>query len=419
MKRRAAVALAAVLAASSGLALFLQLATKAAPNTVLKGGVTVSDQYQQALSLYNAKNYRAAAEKFENTMKSKPGDPLIIYYCALSSQMANNRSRARQLYEYLSSSFPGTRYASMASSALASMGGNSSGVATVEPSGPIHGGTGYGVSASRYTGPTRFSLPFQRGTRNDGQGGVYIEVLVNNRPMTFHLDTGAGSTMIGANQLEQLGLGRPVQGQTFQSRGVGERQNMKAWQQRLDLKVGNIYTRDFPVMVQDYYEGEPLLGRDFLSDWDVNINESTRQVTFIRKGSETAHAQARGTMDVPFVLEGRHMVVDGFVNGKPYKFYFDTGADGVCFSMNDLHKLDMEDVTATARQGYSEGVGGKTLTYIFPINSLKVGPISRENFQVQAVENSQMNHPLLGQSFFGEYNYQIDEVHKVIHFRPN
>lgn len=399
----------------------LALASAAFSFSVLFSAPGFAADYAEGLELYKAKNYKGASLKFEAAMRTNPRDE-IVYYCALSNQLANNRARARQLYEYLNSSFPGSRYQSMATSALRSLGDVASPPSASGLSNPSSGSGGRSSqpsSSSQYSGPGRFTVPFKRGHGGSG-GGVYIEVQVNNRPMTFHLDTGAHSTFMGANQLEELGLGRPAAGKKYKSGGVGDRQNMEAWDQKLDLKLGPIYVRDFNVTVQDFYEGEPLLGRDFLADWETTVDEGNRAVTFVRKGAggtTTPRRQAAGTLDVPFQLEGRHMIVDGSVNGKPYKFYFDTGADGTCFSMKDLKALGLEDSLSGARQGLSQGVGGTTNTFFFTVNTVKVGPITKENYQVSAVESSQMGHPLLGQSFFGEYNYNIDEVNKVIHFK--
>jgi predicted aspartyl protease len=390
-------------------------------------GLAAGNDFADGLNLYNQKNYRGAALKFESAMRTRPSDS-AVYYCALANQMGNNRARARQLYEYLNSSFPGSKFSPMATSALRSLGDVGASASTGVSS--SSGSSSYSGSSSRsssaYSGPTQFSVPFKRGRFNNGQGGVYLDVLVNNRPMTFHLDTGAHGTVMGDNQLQELGLSRPPAGEKHFSTGVGEREKIPTWSQKLDLKLGNIYMRDFEVSVADHYEGEPLLGRDFLRDWDVAIDENNRQATFTRRGATGAVASAsrssrsgRGIIDVPFTLEGRHMIVDGFVNSRPYKFYFDTGADNVCFSMKDLKKLGLEDALSSAEQGYSIGVGGRTPSYSFPINSLKVGPIVKENFKVTAVENSQMDHPLLGQTFFGSYNVLIDEANKVIHFKPN
>jgi hypothetical protein len=48
------------------------------------------------------------------------------------------------------------------------------------------------------------------------------------------------------------------------------------------------------------------------------------------------------------------------------------------------------------------------------LDSLKVGKITKENFQIGVLDNSDMDHPLLGQSFFGGYRVSVDAPAKVI-----
>lgn len=387
--------------------------------------------YAEGQKLYAARNYRGAAARFEAAMRANPRDGNAIYYCALAHQMSSNRARARQLYEYISSSFPGTQLAGMASTALGQLGGaapaagttggsSSSSTTTSFAGQPGGGGGGHGREERvnpNLNCPDEFKVPFDRG--NNGKG-VYIDVSVNGQPMRFHLDTGAGGSMIGANQMADLGYGRAAQGRKFNIGGVGERDDVKGWNQTVQLRVGQATVRDFPIMIQDHYEGEPLLGQDFLRNFETDIDPNKGQVTFRKKGTNRASARmARGTVDVPFEDgPGGHILVTVQVNGKPYKFYFDTGADSIALGMKDLKPLGLE-IPADAREGLSHGVAGQSRTWIFPVNSVKLGTMVKEGVNVSVVENSSMDHPLLGQSFFGDWRHKVDIPAHVIHFWPN
>lgn len=375
-----------------------------------------NSDYAEGMALYGQKNYRAAAAKFEAAMRTTH-DANVVYYCALANQMSNNRARARQLYEYVGSAYPSSRAAGMAAEALKQFGGApaSSGASS---STAIASGSGSGAAAAPsrrsingYSGPDVVRVPFTRGRG----GGVYVDMDINGHSIQCHLDTGAGVTMIGANKMEELGIARPASGDKFETSGVGERQHLQAWTQKADLKLGQIYRRDFPLTVQDHFDGDPLLGQDFMSDVDTQIDEANHVVVFRRRGSHAVTASHRGSIDVPFTLEGRHMIVEGLVNNKPYKFYFDTGADSIAFSPRDMKKLNIE-IPSDARQGMSSGVAGSTLTYIFNVERVKVGGIVKDDCQISVVENSAMEHPLLGQAFFAGYNVDIDNAAKVIHF---
>lgn len=381
-----------------------------------------SADYTDGQKLFAQKNYKAAAAKFEAAMKATPRDANTIYYCALANQMCSNRARARQLYEYIVSGFGGSQVANMASSALSQLGGapptagagGSSGGASSEPS-PGRGGriaTGYITVQST----DEFRVPFQRGR---GGAGVYLDGQINGQSIRFHLDTGASSTAIGANHMEALGYGRAAQGQKFEIHGVGDREKVQGWRQTVTLKIGQAYIRDFPVAVQDHMEGDPLLGQDFLSLFETDIDPEKMECVFRKKGSRNNNAnrpQPRGTIDVPYNNGGGgHIIVTAEVNGRPYEMYFDTGADSVCFTMNDLKKLGLE-IPAGAREGISRGVSGESRTWSFTVPKFKLGKIQKEDFEVSVVESSKMDKPLLGQSFFGEYKHKVDPANKVIHF---
>jgi clan AA aspartic protease (TIGR02281 family) len=379
--------------------------------------VAKANDYADGMQLYKNKDYRGAAAKFEGAMRAQAGNPTVIYYCALSQQMANNRARARQLYEYLSTNFPTSSVAPMAQSALTALGGASSGAGGGSSSGTVSRGSG-GSEPSYLRGvQDEIRVPLMR--RNAQSKAAYVEVSINGRPVTFHVDTGAFGTVIGANQLEALGLTNKSGADKFEIGGVGDREKSKGWIQKVDLKCGQVYRRDFKIMVQDEMEGEPLLGQDFLGDFNTTVDESAGQVIFRKKSAGLASkVQPRGTKDIPFTVDpnGRHMLVDAFVNGKKYVMFFDTGADGIVFGFNDLKKLGIPTPDGPP-DGKSQGVLGETNTWTINLDSLKVGAVTQESVRAYVVESSKMEHPLLGQSFFGGYKYTVDSNAKVIHLQ--
>lgn len=376
-----------------------------------------ASDYSDGLAYFKAKDYRNAAARFEAAMRGGGANPTLIYYCALSNQLSNNHSRARQLYEYIMTSFPGSSTAALAAAGVKSLGGpvaaQGSSATVVAPGG---GSTQSAQPAFLSSVPDEVRVPTISKRRN----ATYLEVGINGRPVVCQLDTGAFATLIGANQMEDLGLGRPNAGQSFEVTGVGSRSNIKAWQQKVDLKVGNIYIRDFPITVQDHLDGDPLLGQDFLRYFDTIVDEGSGQVTFRKKSAGVNHyAQRRGTIEIPFATaaDGSHLVVDVSVNGKPYKMFFDTGADSVVFGLNDFKRLGIP-LPDRPPDGMSGGVAGSTNCWREYVD-LKLGPIKQENFQVSLVQSEHMGMPLLGQSFFGGYKYMVDEAKHVIRFSEN
>lgn len=376
-----------------------------------------ASDYSDGVALYKQKNYRAAAAKFEAAMKANPRDANTIYYCALAEQLANNRGRARQLYEYLVTNFSSSPVAAMAQTGLSQLGGGASSALSAttgrdsSSAASSSGSVSQGEPDYLRNVPDEVKVPL---IRHGNSKAAYLEVQINGRPIVFHLDTGAHSTMIGENQMEQLGMGRPADARQFEIGGVGE-EKVKGWLQKADMKVATIYKRDVPIMVSEHYDSEPLLGQDFLGDFNTTIDDSSGQIVF-RKRTASPRITARGTIDIPFKIDpdGRHMLVDTLVNGKPYVMIFDTGADSVCFTFNDFKKLGILTPDGPPA-GISRGVKGDTPTWLVSLDSLKVGKVNREGFQVSLISDATMEHPLLGQSFFGGYKYTVDRSAHVIH----
>jgi clan AA aspartic protease (TIGR02281 family) len=391
--------------------------------------------YDAGVNLYTAKNYRAAAQQFERSMQTSPGNLNAIYYCALSHYSSNNTGRARQLFQYLSDNAAKTQQGQMARSVLARMPGatassGGSGITTVTPAGsaggdddgddtPANSGTwterwlkSHSTAAETASLPALVKIPFSK----DRNGSIFIEVMLNGQPVSMVVDTGAPVTCVGDNHLAQLGLSRPGREKQSMLTGVGDRKSATEWTQKCDLKCGSIYRKDFPIVVQDHLPTDGLIGQTFFAPFNVTIDNQNSQLVLKKKGVATNRPQqSRTAWDVPFRWHGGHMIVDTHVNGKPIEMIFDTGADGVSFTMAHMKKLNMQ-IPADYRKERHTGTGGETMGYGFQIDSIKLGPIVQYSPWVSVVEGSNMDRPLLGQSFYGDYTYQIDTENKLIHF---
>ncbi len=378
--------------------------------------------YKKGLELYGQKNYRQAAQEFERQLQITAADPNALYYCALCHQLSSNRSRAKQLYEYITKNFPGTGVARNAGTALGQL-------SVLGASTPGAGGSsfrGEGASAStRSSGnssslsgiPDEVRIPFER------QGNhVVVEVNVNGHGMAMILDTGAEMTVMGRNHLEEAGISRTDSRDSFEVVGVGDRKGVKAFNDKFDLKLGPIYRRDFTCAIQDSMPTPPLLGMTFLADFVVTVDDASHSVILRKKGSMAASDASRGrsgAIAVPFELDGRSIMVNTKVNGKPYKMNFDTGASHVCFSRGDWKKLGF-DIPSDARVGTSSGIAGDVKSYTFTLDSLvlpgeKAGSIKASNVPVTVTE-SERPCALLGQPFYINYRYEVDNAKRVIYF---
>ena len=78
----------------------------------------LASDYSDGVDLFGKQKYREAAQLFEKAMQSKQIDANLCYYCAVSQQFSKNNARAKQMYQYVLSRFPGTQQATLAQKAL-------------------------------------------------------------------------------------------------------------------------------------------------------------------------------------------------------------------------------------------------------------------------------------------------------------
>lgn len=115
---------------------------------------------------------------------------------------------------------------------------------------------------------------------------------------------------------------------------------------------------------------------------------------------------------VPFRREpGGHLYVDCQVNGRTLPMVFDTGAEACTIGKGQLSSLGLK-VPEGARHIQVSGVGGVEDTVVVP-TTIRLGNISRT---VNVLCMEETKYSLLGQTFFGDLHYQIDNASGRINF---
>ncbi len=116
-----------------------------------------------------------------------------------------------------------------------------------------------------------------------------------------------------------------------------------------------------------------------------------------------------------YTLENNSFVLDAYVNGRPMKMIFDTGAEICAFGKDNLAAAGIPAPTGQST-GTAHGVGDGGAQATWGMNvDLKVGTIERKNFHIK-VQDSVNGHALLGQTFFQDFTYTIDNGAHSIHF---
>ncbi len=121
------------------------------------------------------------------------------------------------------------------------------------------------------------------------------------------------------------------------------------------------------------------------------------------------------TASVPFSHgSGGHLMVDTQINGRTVKMMFDTGASTCLIGKNQLESAGVMDNVIQGQRTRMGGVGNAVNSAAPMIVDLKVGGIQR-HMPIMVQDHFDLP-PLLGQTFYNGYQYDIDNQSGVIRF---
>lgn len=366
-------------------------------------------QMDAGIQLYKAGKFAQAVPVFKAVVAANPKSPNALYYYALSMHQSKDLAGAAAAYKQLMRSFPRSPAADLAEQALQMI---SKGGVVQERS---------QEQSADYDSLPQDALVYFKKVENEG---MYVTARVNNRPIDMIFDTGAEGCAFGKNHLRELGLRLPEGQPIGAAVGVGNSGQIPIWVMKVDLQVGTILRKDVQIFVQETLPSPPLLGQTFFRDFHYTVDNGASSIRFAKKGravaktSTTARSYPSSSGDpfaVPFVRDGNIILVAAEVNGKPCRMIFDTGASGTVFSYGLLKRLGIA-IPEDAEEEIHQGIAGETEGASFEIPRLKLGPLEKRNFRISAVKSLGVDAPLLGQTFFGEWQYTIDDAAQVIRF---
>ena len=422
--------------------------------------VAICDQYTDyGIQLFNQHRYEEARKYFNQSLKLSPKGDHSHYYRALCCEHLNDPGAAVADYEFVVSNCTNPKLVALAKSSLDRLssqikskedagGFSSSSTRTVASMSPDSSSS----SSSSRAGSDDGSKTSSRGSKSrkadrqslvaemarvthdptdvvpeesrvyftqSGNDDVYIDTQVNGRDFKMILDTGAYSTMIGKNQLEQLKLPLPSGPPTSDVGGVGGTR-LPAWIMPVQITVGKI-KRTVQCSIPEVWEGQPLLGQDFYHDLEYEFDNKGHCIYF--RKSKVLSATEKNMYCIPFTRWGRHLVVQVEVDGGYHTGMFvDTGATGIAMTMANARDLHI-DIPADAQKVRSVGVGGTADAFTFPIEKLRLGPIIQRSPQISITtsEDGMLGtlhgkYGLLGQAFFGNWRFTIDNANNLIRF---
>jgi len=379
----------------------------------------------KAVSLFQQGKYRESLPLFDQIVRNSPNDVNALHYYALALQRSGRIDEAKRKFNEILVNFPNSDAAREAYQVLYPPR-----LPTPMPaSSPYVGTQRAGVIQRRRPEdppPDYSSLPSEAKVYFKRKGNaLMVDAQVNNHPITMVFDTGAEVCAFGKNHLNELGIPLPTCKPTGRASGVGDGGVIGTWQVRADVKLGPIVRKNMSITVQENLPGEPLLGQTFFKDFRYTIDNGANSIHFVIKQPSSAstvaskgYSPSAATLDryaVPFTLEGNEMIVTAEVNGKPIQMIFDTGASSTVFTMQHVKQLGLIIPEGEVEHERHVGIAGETSGIGFPVERMRLGPIEKINFKI-SVTRGMSGHPLLGQTFYGDWQYSIDNANKLIHF---
>lgn len=378
--------------------------------------------YDVAIIAYRDGKFAEAFALLQQAIQHDRNNSDAYYVMAMTCQQLGRFSEAKGYYQYVIDHFPASKAAPLAKKGVQML-------ASVKPTALSPSGSSGSPqttasvitlktadsqkvdkverAASSDVIPDEEYVPYER-TRGDK---LFVNGALNGRRTKLLIDTGAYTVCVGKNILTQLGI-KPPEGKPTGVAG-GASGAMATWKMDLDVSVGKIKIRVRADVVEE--EDMILLGQPFLSKMHYQIDGNNNYIHFKKIGGKATYVPY-GTIDVPFKMVNGSFIVEGSINGIPCEMNFDTGATTCLFSFADLSRLNMQP-NSEVYSSHVGGVGGGSVrSLVFTVPSIELGPISKRDVLVHVSPIGAGAYPLLGQSFFGNSRFVVDNEKKVIHF---
>ncbi|MBK9619639.1 MAG: retroviral-like aspartic protease family protein [Candidatus Obscuribacter sp.] len=353
---------------------------------------------------FSAKDYDGAIKVFTSYVKTNPQSADAYYYLAASYHRQNRNADALKFYEYVSKNFPGSQAATYSQTSIKSMQAPGAGAAD-KPASTASKSSDDDDDIGPLIGPDEDRVPLHRGLGHH----LMMNTVINGKNIEMAFDTGASATVLSLDAWKRLGNKVPTGKPVGFAQGVGG--DVPMWQAPATVGLGK-FSRKLTVGLTESMFGNGLIGQDFFNDLQYNLSGGSDYIhMFRRNASGASRSVPFNTIDVPFRLTNNEMLVTALVNGHPVEMVFDTGASSIVLDMSVAAMV--MPAPQQARMAAFGGVGGSKPALVVNLESLKLGDLEKRNIEIIV---GQIGTSLLGQPFFKDQRYVIDNDKKMIRF---
>lgn len=401
-----------------------------------------ASSYSDGVTLYQKGNYRVALQKFEAAERAGEQKSNALYYQALCwNQLGQNR-QATQLYERIIKDFSTSPAAASARSALqqlaAANGGPQSQAASPSQQSLLAFSNAMSSSGSseatlRLPGDKSWYMGLEKGICEipftQTAEGMVVPVTVNGHLVPAIWDTGASGMFFTKSQLDRCNVDLKTAKKAGRAIGVGG--EIPVLSLDCAVKIGT-QVENLSVMVQDdtaqaraggTLSQYGLIGQDFFGRYVYEIDGSARVIRLLKRTNVQpgyAKADARRnpntSLGEPFTFQEGVIIVTPKINGRECDMILDTGATLVAFSDKQLTAAGLNRPVDSS-VGMSRGVGGTRNSFQFKLDTVSLGPVTRNDVTANVSVYGSISKPLLGMTFLGGLRYIIDPERRIIRFQ--
>lgn len=279
--------------------------------------------FDNGLKLFKGKRYAEAAKSFEKAAAETPWESSPLYYAALAYHYAGDYKHATEKYDGLVQKFPGTAACNNAMAALKVVDPGyfkrKENERALKAAGQSSGSGSGAAAAAQDTGTVEGELQTRVYFTKQADDKL-VDAKVGSRGIRVILDQHGEDTAFTKGQLAALGV-----------QATGK-------QARVDLSIGGVVRKNFPVTVDDNVGSTPRVGNSFLNAFTVDVDSAASFVDLRRKSSGST--QAASGNQVNFKREGKDVIVDVAVNGRTTGMIFDPQGSGIQMSLKAAKALD-------------------------------------------------------------------------------
>jgi len=355
------------------------------------------EPYEEGVKLFQKKSYELSAKEFEKVLIADPKNEKAIYYAGLSCQYLGDSKRALEHYKNLINKFPDSATAKYLKSSLNLTGATTSLTASSSST---------AKSKSNDFIPDSDAVSFTY----DFHRYKVVKCRLNDAALPMIFDTKSDESSVGKNHLKALGMplptGKPTEGSLINGR------TQPSWSIPFQVQLGKI-RKTINVVVYEKSEFA-LLARDFFGDMKCTTDYRAGLIRFQKLGvkSEPLPVDA---IHVPFIKDGKDILIDVTIGGSPIKMIFESGATTTTMGL-EMERIAQQRAWKTLHSINLPEAGGNQKMTIYLIPDIRVGEISHHNLHAMSLSDQKYERGILGQDFFGQRKFFIDEDKRIIHF---